>query len=119
MKDAVMEDVKNYFRPELINRIDEIVVFHSLKKEDIEGIIHIELDKLRAKLSKQNISVSFSDSAISELSELGYDSVYGARPLRRAIQTYVEDLISDKILASELLPDVEYKVDYDNEFSIS
>lgn len=118
MKDAVMEDVRNYFRPELINRIDEIVVFHSLKKEDIEGIINIELDKLKAKLVKQDISISFSQSAISQLAELGYDSVYGARPLRRAIQSHIEDLIADKILGSELIPEVKYIVNYNNIFTI-
>lgn len=119
MKDSVMEDVRNYFRPELINRIDEIVVFHSLKKEHIEGIIHIQLDKLKAKLSKQDISLSFTQAAISEIAELGYDSTYGARPLRRAIQSHVEDLIADKILSSELLPGMHYVVDYQKEFVIT
>lgn len=118
MKDAVMEDVRDYFRPELINRIDEIVVFHSLKKEDIEGIINIELDKLKAKLAKQDISIVFDQSAISKLADLGYDSVYGARPLRRAIQSHIEDLVADKILGSELLPEVQYVVNYSNNFTI-
>jgi len=118
MKDSVMEDVRNYFRPELINRIDEIVVFHSLKKEDIEGIIHIELAKLQTKLMKQDIEVSFTQAAIAEIAELGYDSTYGARPLRRAIQSNIEDLIADKILASDLIPGVQYQVDYFNGFNI-
>lgn len=118
MKDSVMEDVRNYFRPELINRIDEIVVFHSLKKEDIEGIIHIELAKLQGKLMKQDIEVSFTQAAIAEIAELGYDSTYGARPLRRAIQSNIEDLIADKILASDLIPGVQYQVDYFNGFNI-
>jgi ATP-dependent Clp protease ATP-binding subunit ClpB len=119
MKDSVMDDVKNYFRPELINRIDEIVVFHSLGKEHIEGIINIQINKLKSKLLKQNIELKFTEAAISELAELGYDPVYGARPLRRAIQNYVEDLVADKILGGELLPNVTYIVDFFNGFNIS
>lgn len=118
MKEAVMEDVRNYFRPELINRIDEIVVFHSLKKDDIEGIIEIELNKLKSKLLQQDIMITFTPAAIAEIADLGYDSTYGARPLRRAIQSNIEDLVADKILGSELLPGVIYEVDYSHEFTI-
>jgi len=119
MKNAVMDDVKNYFRPELINRIDEIVVFHSLGKEHIEGIINIQLDKLKSKLLKQNIEVTFTQNAISELAELGYDPIYGARPLRRAIQNHIEDLVADKILGGELLPNTTYIIDFFNGFNIT
>lgn len=118
MKDSVMDDVKNYFRPELINRIDEIVVFHSLKKEDIEGIIDIELNNLKNKLLKQSLYISFTPEAISEIAELGYDNLYGARPLKRAIQNNIEDLIADHILADELMPNTDYIIDYTSEFTI-
>ena len=119
MKESVMVEVKDYFRPELINRIDEIVVFHSLRKEDIEGIINIQLDLLKSKLLKQNIYLSFTENAIHHLAEIGYDPIYGARPLRRAIQSYIEDLVADKILASEMMPEDKYQIDFFNGFSIN
>ena len=97
MKDTVMSDVKAYFKPEIINRIDEIVVFHSLRKEDMQGILQIHLKNLQAKLVKQNLSVTFSQQAIDKLCDIGYDPAFGARPLRRAVQAYVEDLLTDKI----------------------
>ena len=75
-------------------------------------------DKLKSKLLKQNIEITFTQNSISELAELGYDPVYGARPLRRAIQNHIEDLVADKILGSELLPGVIYEVDYSHEFTI-
>jgi ATP-dependent Clp protease ATP-binding subunit ClpB len=119
MKKAVMEDVKGFFKPELINRIDEIVVFHSLNQENINNIIKITLDQLIQKMAKQQIDISFTDDAIIEIGKLGYDPVYGARPIRRAIQNYIEDLLADKLLANELLPNIHYVIDFqDNIFYI-
>lgn len=119
MKEAVMQDVKTYFRPELINRIDEIVVFHSLSEKDIKQIIYIQLQYLSNKLKAQNIEATFTENTIDEISRLGYDSVFGARPIRRAIQNYVEDLLADHILNGDIKPNEHVIVDYvDNQFMI-
>lgn len=102
MKEAVMQDVKTYFRPEFVNRLDEIVVFHSLDQNQISKIIKIHLHKLAEKLQAQNIIVNFSDTAIERIAEIGYDPVFGARPIRRAIQNNIEDLLADNIISGNL-----------------
>ena len=119
MKEAVMEDVKQHFKPELINRIDDIVVFHGLDQHDIVKIINIHLDKLSAKLKKQDIDITFNQSAVYEIAKVGYDPVYGARPIRRAVQNLIEDLLVDKILAAELPPHSSVTVKYhDGAFTV-
>lgn len=99
MRNAVMEVVGGHFRPEFINRIDEVVVFHPLGSEQIQGIAAIQLQLLNARLAEQEMTLSMNIEAMSKLSEAGYDPVYGARPLKRAIQKWVENPLSQDILS--------------------
>jgi len=101
---VVMGAVSQHFRPEFINRIDELVVFHSLKKAQIRGIADIQLDRLRARLSEKDMRLSVDDTAFDQLIEAGFDPVYGARPLKRAIQQQVENTLAQKILSGDFLP---------------
>ena len=99
MRNAVMEVVGGHFRPEFINRIDEVVVFHPLGSEQIQGIATIQLQLLNSRLAEQGMSLEMSAEAMSKLSEAGYDPVYGARPLKRAIQKWIENPLSQDILS--------------------
>ena len=101
---VVMEAVSQHFRPEFINRIDELVVFHSLKKSQIRGIADIQLDRLRERLSEKDMRLTVDDSAFDQLIDAGFDPIYGARPLKRAIQQRVENTLAQKILGGEFLP---------------
>ena len=103
MKESVMGEIKKIFRPEFINRIDEIIVFHALTKENIREIVGIMLDKIFERTSKQlSIKVKADDSVLDHLAKVGYDQTYGARPLRRAIQTNIEDKFADEILLNNI-----------------
>lgn len=110
MKNKVIEEVKKVFKPEFINRVDEIIVFHKLTKEHIEQIIDILLKDIRARLSERKISLVLSPEAKDFLVNVGYDSVYGARPLKRAIQKYIEDPLSEELLRGEIEEDSEVYV---------
>ncbi|GIT83048.1 chaperone protein ClpB [Acinetobacter seohaensis] len=103
VRTVVMAAVSQHFRPEFINRIDELVVFHSLEKAQIRGIADIQLDRLRARLSERDLSLSIEDTAFDQLIEAGFDPVYGARPLKRAIQQQVENTLAQKILAGDFV----------------
>ena len=117
IKDKVMAEVKRSFKPEFLNRIDEIIVFDRLKKEEINAIAKLMLNSLSKRLADNDISVSFTDSAISKIAEEGFDEVYGARPLRRAIQNKIEDMLSEKIIDGELASGESGTVDIkDDEF---
>ena len=96
VRTVVMAAVSQHFRPEFINRIDELVVFHSLEKAQIRGIADIQLDRLRARLSERDLSLSIDDTAFDQLIDAGFDPVYGARPLKRAIQQQVENTLAQK-----------------------
>jgi ATP-dependent Clp protease ATP-binding subunit ClpB len=98
MKGRVLEVLRNTFRPEFLNRIDEIVIFHSLSREHIKKIIEIQLEYLRKRLKERKLSVELTEKAKQFLAEKGYDPVYGARPLKRAIQRYIQDPLALKIL---------------------
>ncbi|GAC1380446.1 MAG: ATP-dependent Clp protease ATP-binding subunit [Ktedonobacteraceae bacterium] len=102
MRSKAMEGLKQMFRPEFINRIDQIVVFHSLGKAELYRIVDLLLAQVRSRLSEQNIDLVVSDEARDLLLREGFDEEYGARPLRRAIQTYVDDALADALLASEI-----------------
>lgn len=104
MKEVVMSVVSQHFRPEFINRIDETVVFHPLAKENIKAIAQIQLERLTKRLAEHGYQVSFTDSALDFISEVGYDPIYGARPLKRAIQQEIENPLSRDILSGKLLP---------------
>lgn len=104
MKEAVMGVVGKHFRPEFINRIDEIVVFHPLDKEQIKQIAKIQINRLRSRLSERDYGISVSDEAMDYLSATGYDPVYGARPLKRSIQQHVENPLAQEILSGKFIP---------------
>jgi ATP-dependent Clp protease ATP-binding subunit ClpB len=104
MKAAVMEVVQQNFRPEFINRIDDICVFHPLGQAQIRAIVDIQLAQLRKRLLDRNLELQLDDSALDRLSEAGYDPVYGARPLKRAIQQQVENPLAQAILGGKFLP---------------
>ena len=101
MRAVVMDAVSQHFRPEFINRIDELVIFHSLKKSQIRGIADIQLERLRSRLAERDMSLTVDDSAFDLLIDAGFDPVYGARPLKRAIQSQVENTLAQKILSGE------------------
>ncbi|MDE2460425.1 MAG: ATP-dependent chaperone ClpB [Gammaproteobacteria bacterium] len=111
MKDAVMEIVAQHFRPEFLNRIDESVVFHSLGKDQIRAIAHIQVEQLQKRLAERDIGLEVSDKALDRLGNAGYDPVYGARPLKRAIQVYLENPLAQKILSGEFAAGDVVKVD--------
>jgi ATP-dependent Clp protease ATP-binding subunit ClpB len=110
VKIAVMAEVKDHFRPEFINRIDEIVVFHALVKDNIKGIAKIQLQRLEDRLAKLELKLEVSDTALDLLCEAGFDPVYGARPLKRAIQQSLENPLSKELLAGRFLPSTVIKV---------
>ena len=112
MKLAVMEVVSAHFRPEFINRIDETVVFHALGKEHMQGIANIQLARLRKRLAERELGLEISPAALAQLVEVGYDPVFGARPLKRAIQTYLENPLAQRILAGDFVPGSTVHVDY-------
>ena len=101
IKAAVMEAVSEHFRPEFINRIDELVVFHALGEAQIRGIADIQLDRLRSRLKEREIGLVLDDRAFEQLVAVGYDPVFGARPLKRAIQTEIENPLAQRLLAGE------------------
>ncbi|CUS42449.1 MAG: ATP-dependent chaperone ClpB [Thalassobium sp.] len=104
MRDAVMEIVGAHFRPEFINRIDEAVVFHPLEKSQIRGIADIQLQLLRDRLKDRDLGFEMSDGAIERLVDVGYDPIFGARPLKRAIQRSIENPLAQDILAGRFMP---------------
>jgi len=110
MKAAVMESVQAHFRPEFINRVDDIVVFHPLGKSQLRAIVDIQLGYLRKRLADRDIGLELDDSARDLLGEAGFDPVYGARPLKRAIQSQVENPLAQRILRGEFGPGAKIKV---------
>lgn len=103
MKSAVMNVVEGHFRPEFINRIDEVVVFHALQEGQIRGIAEIQLERLRARLQERDLRLDMTEPAMQRLIAAGYDPVYGARPLKRAIQTAIENPLAQRLLAGEFV----------------
>jgi ATP-dependent Clp protease ATP-binding subunit ClpB len=104
MRNEVMSEVSKYFRPEFINRIDESVVFHPLQQAQIKGIATMQLDILQRRLAERELRMELADDALDYLVAAGYDPVYGARPLRRAIQQLIENPLAEDIIAGKYLP---------------
>ncbi|MEZ7908370.1 MAG: ATP-dependent chaperone ClpB [Pseudomonadales bacterium] len=104
MKEAVMGVVSQHFRPEFLNRVDDSIVFHPLEKDQIQGIARIQLQILQSRLKDNDICIEFDEAAVGYLVDAGYDPVYGARPLKRAIQRYVENPLAQALLAGEFIP---------------
>ncbi len=113
IKDAVTDELKNYFRPEFLNRIDETVVFHALDAKNIESIARIQLKVLMARLEKMDLTMEVSEAAVAELAKVGFDPVFGARPLKRAIQQRIENPLSKLLLEGRFLPKSTIPVDVD------
>ena len=101
---AVMDAVSTHFRPEFINRIDEVVIFEPLARDQIAGITDIQLDRLRKRLTERELSLTLSPEALDKLIAVGYDPVYGARPLKRAIQRWIENPLAQLILSGSFVP---------------
>ena len=112
VKLAVMGEVKTHFRPEFVNRIDEIVVFHALGEEHIKSIARIQLNVLKGRLAKMDYGFEISEAALGELAKVGFDPVYGARPLKRAIQSEVENPLAKSILEGRFAPKDTIAVDW-------
>jgi ATP-dependent Clp protease ATP-binding subunit ClpB len=102
MKDAVLSELRQAFRPEFLNRLDEIIVFHSLTEEQLKKIVDIQLASLRARLEERKIGIELSDGARTFLVRSGYDPAYGARPLKRAIQREIETPLAKRLLGGDI-----------------
>lgn len=111
MKEIVMEVVSRSFRPEFINRIDEVVVFHPLNKEQITDIAQIQLSRLYKRMEEQGYKVKIKPAALEKLSEAGFDPVFGARPLKRAIQQEIENPLAEQMLSGKLVPGKQVTLD--------
>ncbi|WP_071458916.1 ATP-dependent protease ATP-binding subunit ClpC [Bacillus massilinigeriensis] len=114
MKGKVMEELKRAFRPEFLNRIDEIIVFHSLEKEHLKKIVTLMSDQLVLRLKEQDIQLELTDAAKEKISDEGYDPEYGARPLRRAIQKHIEDQLSEELLKGTVLTGQHVLIDVED-----
>ena len=104
IKEAVMENVRNHFRPEFINRVDDIVVFHALDRKQIRRIAELQIDRLRQRLAERNIELEVSKDALDLIGNVGFDPVYGARPLKRAVQQLLENPLAEKLLGGDYAP---------------
>ena len=109
-KSFLQKELKNFFTPEFLNRVDEIVVFNPLKEEEVKMIVDIELQKLLDRLTKMGYTININDEVRSHISKIGFDEKYGARPIKRAIQEQIEDLISEEVLRKRITTEGEYKL---------
>ena len=115
MRATVLDELRQSFRPEFINRIDEIVVFHALSEDELKQIVEIQLDRVRARLTDRRITLEISDEAKAHLARVGYEPAYGARPLKRAVQREVETPLGRKIIAGEVRDGDHVRVDLDRD----
>jgi ATP-dependent Clp protease ATP-binding subunit ClpC len=111
MKGRIMGELKKVFRPEFLNRIDDVIVFHKLTKEEIKTIVDLLLRRIRSSLAERELQLELSEAAEDFLVEKGWDPAMGARPLRRAIQRYIEDPLADFVLRAQLTPGGTVMVD--------
>jgi ATP-dependent Clp protease ATP-binding subunit ClpB len=102
VREQVMDVVRSHFRPEFLNRVDEIILFHRLKREEMGAIVDIQLERLLKLLSERKITLELDDDARNWLANKGYDPAYGARPLKRVIQKYVQDPLAEQILSGQI-----------------
>jgi ATP-dependent Clp protease ATP-binding subunit ClpC len=109
-KQMLMKEMKNFFSPEFLNRIDDTIVFNTLKQDDIKKITDIELKKLMNRLTDMKYTIGYDDTLVEYLAKVGYDELYGARPLKRAIQDKVEDLLSEEVLTGKLVEGKSYTI---------
>jgi ATP-dependent Clp protease ATP-binding subunit ClpC len=111
MSEKVKEELKNVFNPEFLNRVDDAIVFHPLDRTHIASIVQILLKDVRKRLAEEELTLTLTEPGVDFLVKHGYDEAYGARPLRRAIQRYIEDPLSEKILLGEFARGDEIEVD--------
>ena len=114
IKQAVMAEVRQHFRPEFVNRIDEIVVFEALDAKQIQAIARIQLSRLEQRLAAQGMKLVVSEAALAELGKVGFDPLYGARPLKRAIQQEIENPVARLVLEGRFGPNDVIPVDFKN-----
>jgi ATP-dependent Clp protease ATP-binding subunit ClpB len=114
MRATVLDELRQHFRPEFLNRVDEIIVFHALTESELAQIIEIQLRRLRHRLEQRRIELELTDAAKRHLVKSGYDPVYGARPLKRAIQKELETPLGRKILAGDVRDGQRVVVDFDD-----
>ena len=115
MKNAVMDIVGQHFRPEFINRVDDTVVFHPLDKAQIRAIASLQITLLQQRLQEQGMSLSVTDNALDKVGEAGFDPVYGARPLKRAVQVYIENTLAQAILSGQFTQGAHILADWNEE----
>ena len=113
-REVLKKELKKFFAPEFLNRIDEVIIFNSLVKEDVKKIVNLELSILSERLTGLKYNIKFDDSILDMISEVGFDEMYGARPLKRAIQDKVEDFISEEVLKSNIQENTEYTLISEN-----
>jgi len=110
-----MKEMKNFFSPEFLNRIDDTIMFNTLSEEDIKKITRIELDKLVNRLLEMKYKIKYNESVVEYIAKIGYDSTYGARPMKRAIQDKVEDFLSEEVLLGKLKENTQYVLKVEEE----
>ena len=115
VREAVLEVLRGHFKPEFLNRVDDIVIFHQLSRAQIGDIIEIQLERLRRTLADRDMHLALDDSAKALLAREGYDPLYGARPLKRAIQTLIQNPLASKLLRGEVLPGQAIRVSADGD----
>ena len=115
MKETITEELKRTFRPEFLNRLDEVIVFHSLKEEQVRSIVDIMIEQLEARLKKRNINIVVSEETKEFIANQGFDAQYGARPLERTIRKMIEDQLAEEILRGNISKDEKIEIDYDGE----
>jgi ATP-dependent Clp protease ATP-binding subunit ClpC len=114
-RQILMKEMKNFFSPEFINRIDDTIVFNSLSQENIKKITEIELNKLTARLADMKYKITYDETLVDYLAKVGFDELYGARPLKRAIQDKVEDLLSEEVLTGKMVEGKTYNIKVDGD----
>jgi ATP-dependent Clp protease ATP-binding subunit ClpB len=115
LKDAVVDEVRRHFRPEFLNRIDGVIVFHALTEAQLKQIVDIQLTRLRERLAERKIALELTDAARTHLVRAGYDPAYGARPLKRVIQKEVETELAKQLLAGKIRDGQTVVVDYNRD----
>jgi ATP-dependent Clp protease ATP-binding subunit ClpC len=114
-RDLLKKELQKFFAPEFLNRIDEVIIFNSLKEDEIKQVVKLELDKLINRLKNIKYLISYDDKIIDFISKVGFDETYGARPIKRAIQDKIEDFISEEVLNGNLIENTEYTLTEENE----
>jgi ATP-dependent Clp protease ATP-binding subunit ClpC len=109
-RDVLKKELSKFFAPEFLNRIDDVVIFNSLNKDNIDKIVKLEIDILVKRLKSMKYNFTYENSIIDLISKVGFDEIFGARPIKRAIQNKIEDLISEKILTGEVTENKDYRL---------